>query len=397
MNATRVENALDAMAAIAGKSVSVTYARGFAQTEAERDPGLHAVAGNAASTADVAVLFLGLPAGDESEGYDRTHIDLPEEQIRLLEAVAAVNPRIVVVLANGGVVRVSTWERHATAILEGWLGGQAGGTAIADLLFGKANPSGRLAETVPLRLEDTPAYLNFPGTADAVSYGERIYVGYRYYDAKDMPVSYPFGHGLSYTTFTYSHLHAKVEGEGADVRIRVSLDVANSGTRAGKEVVQLYVGDPIASVDRPIHELKGFAKVDLTPGETRAVEFELDARDLSYFSVSEGRWMLEAGDFELCVGASSRDLRLHATVTMDAPPPTRRLTLDSTIAEWLADPVNGPALLEALGGANGSTSVQNPEVQRMVSQLPLGRLVTLSAGRIDAAKLNQLIEDIQYA
>ncbi|MBR7833773.1 glycoside hydrolase family 3 C-terminal domain-containing protein [Actinospica durhamensis] len=389
VNATRVENALDAMTGIAGRSVTVTYARGFTQAQDEREPELHAAAVATAAAADVAVLFLGLPAGDESEGYDRTHIDLPQDQIRLLEDVAAVNPRVVVVLANGGVVRTSTWEQHASAILEGWLAGQAGGAAIADLLFGKANPSGRLAETVPLRLEDTPAYLNFPGTTDSVLYGERIYVGYRHYDAKTLPVSYPFGHGLSYTTFAYSDLRASVEGEGDDVRIRVSLTLANSGTRAGKEVVQLYVGDPIAGVDRPARELKAFAKVELAPGESRDLEFELGARDLSYFDASEHRWILEAGEFELSVGASSRDLRLCETVTVDAPPRARRLSLDSTVGEWLADPVGAPVLISTLSGTG--SSFQNPEIQRMVAQVPLGRLVTLTGGRIDAAKLDRLI------
>ncbi len=389
VNVTRVENALDAMAGLAGRSLALTYARGFAQAAADRDPALHEAAVATAATADIAVLFLGLPAGDESEGYDRAHIDLPEDQVRLLEAVAAVNARVVVVLANGGVVRVSPWERHATAILEGWLAGQAGGAAIADLLFGKANPSGKLAETVPLRLEDTPAYLNFPGTPTAVTYGERIYVGYRYYDAKDLPVSYPFGHGLSYTTFTYAHLSTKVEGAGDQVRITVALEVTNSGPRAGQEVVQLYVGDPVAEVDRPLRELKAFTKVDLAPGQTQTVEFELRARDLSYFSAREDRWVLEAGEFELCIGASSRDLRLRATVNVDAPPLARRLTLDATVAEWLADPVGGPGLLEALAGSG--SSFQNPEVQHMVAQLPLGRLITLSGDRIDRGRLSRLM------
>jgi beta-glucosidase len=215
----------------------VTFSPGFALS-GEEDQALLTEATTAARAADVAIVFLGLPGGSESEGFDREHIDLPGVQLRLLQAVAQVNRNVVVVLANGGVVRVATWEGHARAILEGWLNGQAGGGAIADLLFGRANPCGRLAETIPLRLQDTPAYLNFPGDGAAVSYGERLYVGYRYYDARDMPVSYPFGHGLSYTTFRYSGLQATVEGEGEEAVVRLQLTVTNTGPVTGKDVVQ---------------------------------------------------------------------------------------------------------------------------------------------------------------
>ncbi|GAA1614835.1 glycoside hydrolase family 3 C-terminal domain-containing protein [Actinoplanes couchii] len=324
-----------------------------------------------AADADVAVLFLGLPEGEESEGFDRTHIDLPADQIRLLEEVAAVHPNTVVVLANGGVVRTGDWERHATAVLEMWLPGQAGGAAVADLLYGRVNPSGRLAETIPLRLPDTPAYLDFPGSEGAVRYGERLYVGYRHHDARDLDVAYPFGHGLSYTTFEYSDLD--VTG------LTVEVTVTNTGDRPGKEVVQLYVRDVESTVDRPVRELKGFRKVHLEPAESKRVTFIIQPRDLCFYSVAREDWVQETGDFEFSVGASSRDLRLSATVHIAGPEDTTPLTLANTLAEWLADP-RGAAVVGEMA------ELGDPQIRAMVEHLPLDRLIAMSNGRIDAAR-----------
>jgi beta-glucosidase len=426
VNPTRVDNALDALTAAAGEHLRLSFSPGFVlpggedgaggagderagderagdegagDEEACGDEGaggdegsLLAEAVAAAAAAEVAIVFLGLPRGVESEGHDRANLDLPEAQLRLLRAVAEVNAAVVVVLANGGVVEVATWEEHCRAILEGWLSGQAGGAAIADLLLGRANPCGRLAETIPVRLRDSPDYLNFPGADGSVTYGERLYVGYRYYDAKDLPVSYPFGHGLSYTTFAYSELRAEVEGAGDEVVVRLRLTLTNTGALAGKEVVQVYVGDLAASLDRPVRELRAFTKVELAAGQSRPVEFELRARDLSFFSPVHGRWVLEAGAFEVGVGASSRDLRLTATVVVDAPPLLRPLTLESTISEWLADPAGGPLLLQAVGAMDGSATAADPAALRVVGSLPLVRLVARSGGRLDTAGLGPVLE-----
>jgi beta-glucosidase len=389
INPTRVDNALDGLREAAGEYVRMSFSPGFTLS-GEEDQALLSEAVSAAEVADVAVVFLGLPEGTESEGYDREHIDLPDVQLRLLRAVAQVNRNVVVVLANGGVVRVATWEPHARAILEGWLNGQAGGGAIADLLFGKANPCGRLAETIPLRLQDTPSYLNFPGDGDAVTYGERLYVGYRYYDVKDMPVSYPFGHGLSYTTFAYSDLHTAVDGEGEETVVRLQLTLTNTGPVTGKEVVQVYVGDVVSSVDRPIRELKAFSKVELAAGQSTRIHFELRARDLSFFSPVHRRWVMESGDFEISIGGSSRDLPLTATVTVHAPALTRPLTLESPVGEWLAHPAGGPLLLQALGGMQGSAFATD-SVLSMVESLPLDRLIAMSGGRLDTAGIDQFL------
>jgi beta-glucosidase len=235
----------------------VPFAPGFGIGTTDSDAQLADEAVALAALAGTVVVFLGLPAADESEGFDRTHIELPPNQTALLPRLAEVSQRIVVVLANGSAVRLSGWEAHAAAVLECWLSGQAAGRAAADLLLGSANPSGRLAETLPLGLEANPSHLSYPGEEGHVRYGEGIFDGYRGYDALDHDVSYPFGHGLSYTRFDYSDLQATVTGRAQDgtLAIEVTCTVANSGERRGKEVVQLDVSDPAASVARPPREL----------------------------------------------------------------------------------------------------------------------------------------------
>jgi beta-glucosidase len=351
VNPTRVDVALDELRAGVPDGVEIAFAAGYGIDTTDRDEELAAEAVALARRADVVVAFLGLPAADESEGFDRSHMDLPANQTAVLSRLADANPNLAVVLANGSAVRLADWEQHVKAVLECWLSGQGAGGAAADLLLGAANPSGRLAETLPLRLEDTPSYLNFPGEAGHVRYGEGVFVGYRGYDALDRPVSYPFGHGLSYTSFGYADLTANVTGrpQDGDLLVEVTCRVTNTGERRGRDVVQLYVGDPEASVARPVRELKAFAKVDLDPGETTTVELALTARDLSYWSTTMHDWVLEGGEFELSVGASSRDLRLTTTVDVAAPPPPARLDGMSTLQEWLADPVGSALLHKAVG------------------------------------------------
>jgi len=342
------------------------------------------------------VLFLGLPAADESEGFDRAHIRLPDSQTALVARVAAASPAVVAVLANGSVVQLSDWEQHARAVLECWLSGQAAGGAAADLLLGTASPSGRLAETVPVRLEDSPSFLNFPGEQGHVRYGEGIFVGYRGHDRLRQQVSYPFGHGLSYTSFGYAGLIVEVSGSQAagTLAVEVACQVTNTGERPGKEVVQLYVGDLAASVARPVRELKGFTKVDLRPGETTTVVFRLQARDLSFWSVADGGWVLEAGQFELAVGSSSRDLRLTAIVEVDAPPVRPALDGMSTLQEWLADP-DGAAALRAVAGTdeNGRPNgiLGNQELMKVIGNFPVSTLAAFPGLGIGHDALRELL------
>jgi beta-glucosidase len=387
VNPTRVDDALAAIRAGVAAGVDVSFAAGFGVDDPTADDAaLQQEAIEVARDADIAIVFLGLPASFESEGFDRTHIDLPASQVRVLEAVASVNDRVVVVLSNGSVVRVDGWQHHAGAIVESWLGGQAGGGAIADLLLGVVNPSGRLAETVPLRLADTPAHLNFPGEDRHVRYGEGMHVGYRHYDAVDLDVSYPFGHGLSYTTFGYTDLAVTVLDrssgsgwEGASV-LDVTVTITNTGVRAGAEVVQVYVGDVASSVTRPVRELAGFAKVTLEPGASEHVTVTLDERNLSFWSPRLGGWVLEPGQFEISVGASSRDLRLRQTVVVETAQAVLPLDRSSTLGEWLDHPVGHALLVEALRTSPAgdlTPLLTNPEQLRMIASFPLSRLVPM--------------------
>lgn len=382
VNPTRVDAPLDELVA-ALPDAKVEYAAGFGIDDASEDAALAEEAVRVAASADVVVAYLGLPAAAESEGFDRTHIDLPAAQTDLLARLGAGSAPVVVVLANGSAVRTGPWEQHTAAVLECWLGGQAVGGAIADVLTGAADPGGRLAETIPLRLEDTPSYLNFPGEEGHVRYGEGVFVGYRGFDAAAREVAYPFGHGLSYTTFAYDDLGVRVAGTDVTVEVTVS----NTGRRAGREVVQLYVGDPEAAVARPPRELKGFAAVHLQPGEQRRVTFTLHARDLSYWSGAERGWVLEGGEFTIDVGASSRDIRQSATVTVGAPRPRPPLSARSSLEEWLADTEGAARLREAAGAA---PILADAELRRVIGNFPLARLAAFPAMGITDGVLRKL-------
>ena len=382
--ATRVDSALDAATELLGDRVS--FAPGF-EVEGGEHAGLLAEAVEVARSVDTVVLFLGLPASYDSEGADRAHIFLPPNQLAVLDAVAAANANVVVVLSNGSVVSVSEWQDKAKAVLEGWLLGQAGGSATVDLLFGSANPSGKLTETIPLRLEDTPSHLNFPGSDGEVEYGERIYVGYRYFDTVGAPVAYPFGHGLSYTTFEYADLAVAADGSS------VTFTVTNTGPVAGSETAQVYVRDVESSVDRPAHELKGFAKIVLEPGASQTVTVALDVRAFAYWSLRESRWVVEAGEFEIQVGSSSRDIRLTATFTSPGDGVLPMLTGMSLVSEWLAHPSGGPVLRNALKTATGTEMPIDPDsmIGRMAMASPLLKFVNFIPG-MDAGTVAQLVE-----
>src|SRR4051812_18803815 len=313
---TRVDALLDELRAVYGE---VPFAAGYGIGETADDAALVAEAEQVAGSADIVVMMIGLPGSDESEGFDRTHMDLPANQLATLKAVAAVNPNVAVVLVNGSTVVLGDVTPYAKALVEAWLGGQAAGGAIADVLTGAINPSARLAETIPHRLEDNSSYLNFPGDSQVVRYGEGLSIGYRGYDASHQDVAFPFGFGLSYTTFALSDLSVAMRGSVAenDLAATVTVTVANTGGVDGAEVVQVYVGDVESSVARPVRELKGFAKVSLAAGASQRVSIELDQRAFAFWSLQRRDWAVEAGDFVIGVGPHSRDLPLRATVTVD--------------------------------------------------------------------------------
>ncbi|MGW6395070.1 glycoside hydrolase family 3 C-terminal domain-containing protein [Streptomyces sp. NPDC055103] len=382
----RVDNALDAITALAGAD-RVVFAPGFT-LDGAADPGLVAEAVRAVSAADVAVVFLGLPPTAESEGYDRAHIDLPADQLALLEAVHAANPETVVVLSNGSAVATAPWQHRARALLEGWLLGQAGGTATADLLFGAAEPSGRLTETIPLRLQDTPAYLQFPGSEQHVRYSEGIYVGYRYYDTLDAPVAYPFGHGLSYTTFEIDGLAVTpVRANAFDVAVTVT----NTGVRAGAQTVQVYVHDAESSVDRPVQELKGFAKAFLAPGESRTLTVTLDERAFAFWSTAERRWKIEAGHAEIRVGFSSRDIRARQDVGLPGDEIPGPLDGMSSLAEWLAHPI-GAGIIRPLLDEGIKAMDTDRDVVSLIGGMPLAKIAAFGVA-FDTHAVDALVEE----
>lgn len=336
-----------ALAALRALEPEIPFAAGYRLAEAagmegqdRSDAELLAEAVTIARDA-VALVFVGLPAVDESEGYDRTHMAIPESHVALLRAVRAVARNVVVVLANGSAVTLE-WQDDADAILEAWLGGQAGGGAIADLLTGVAAPAGRLAESIPLALADIPAQLNFPGERGSVHYGEGVFVGYRGLDAMGAAVSYPFGYGLTYTRFEYSGLSvAAVEVTDAtgpdDVVLTVNAQVTNTGGRVGRAVPQLYTGKKDSIVARPPRELRGFESVEIAPGESVAVTFAVTRRELSFWDVATDGWSIEPGSYTVEVGENSRDLALRAVVEIVAPEVTMPLGADSTVIEWKAN------------------------------------------------------------
>ncbi|SEH84954.1 MULTISPECIES: glycoside hydrolase family 3 C-terminal domain-containing protein [unclassified Leifsonia] len=386
----------DALTAIRDVAQDVTYAPGFSLA-VDADPSetarLQREAVEAAASAEVAVVFAGLPARLESEGYDRDDIDLPADQVALIDAVVQANPRTVVVLSNGGVVTLP-FAGRVPAIVEGWLLGQAGGSATADVLFGAANPSGKLTETVPRRIEDTPAFLNFPGEEGHVRYGEGLFVGYRWYDARRLEVEYPFGHGLSYTTFGYGAAGASISADG-DLEVRVT--VTNSGGRAGREVVQVYTSLPGSRVQRAPRELKGFASVELAAGEAREVVVTVRREDLAYWHVTAERWVVEGGDYRIEVGSSSRDLRSSATVSIDGDELRLPLTRDSSLAEVLANPVAGPMLQGALAGMGemmeGAASImpEGVSMERMMGSFPIGRIGMMAGEGVTPEMIDGLL------
>ncbi len=265
-----------------------------------------------AASSDAAVVFAGFSAEWESEGFDRRDLELAGDQNALIEKVAAANPNTIVVLNTGAPVSMP-WLDRVAAVVQAWYPGQECGNAIADVLFGDVTPSGKLPQTFPARLEDNPAYLNYPGENGQVYYGEGLFVGYRYYEKKKIAPLFPFGFGLSYTTFGYGRLRLSAQEIGAQGPLTVSVEVTNTGARAGKEVVQLYIRDTASRLHRPEKELKGFAKLELQPGETKTASFQVGREALAYYDDLERAWVAEAGEFEALVGASSQDIRARGS------------------------------------------------------------------------------------
>lgn len=393
INPSHVTSALEVANA---KGRDVAYTKGFSayKDEMSEEELYQAIA--AAQAADVAVVFAGLPESFESEGYDRTSMALPSCQNHLIKEIAKVQKNLVVVLHNGSPVELP-WADEVSAILEMYLGGEGVGEATDQLLYGEVNPSGRLAETFPFHLEDNPSFLHFPGNGKRVVYGEDVFVGYRYYDTKKIPVRYAFGHGLSYTEFAYSNLTLSApELHDAD-KVTVCVDVTNTGKMAGREVVQLYIRDKNGTAERPDKELRGFAKVSLEPGERKTVTMQLHPRDLSYYEEALHDWYAPSGMYEVLVGHASDDIRLSADLRFatDKQLPFV-VTSTTTLGELLHHPITAPVITQLLAPLAQSAEAAVADeatgimMQKMLNEMPLKALVSLLPGD----QMEQLVQQM---
>jgi beta-glucosidase len=347
---TRVDAALDAMRARLGDDAELVYAPGYDPVTGETTPALLDEARRAVEGADAVVVLVGLPASYESEGFDRADLRLPAGHDALVEAVTGASARTAVVLVNGAPVEIP-WAERPAALVEAYLGGQAGGSALVDVLVGDAEPGGRLAESFPVSVADLPAHARFANHPTQIQYRENLYVGYRFHDTFDVAPRFAFGHGLTYTTFEYSEL--AVTGTGTDRTI--TLAVTNTGERPGSEVVQVYVHDVDSTLHRPDQELRGFAKVHLLPGESREVAISLARRAFAVYDVADAAWKVEAGEFEVRVGASSRDIRLTASIVVESDDvvapvrtPAGAQATDDEFEALLGHPIPQPAPLMPL-------------------------------------------------
>ena len=411
---TRVSTAYDELLKLAAKDVTISYSAGYNEEGATTNDLINEAIEHA-KEAQVAVVFVGLPDSFECEGLDRSSLELPAGHSQLIEAVSAAQRNVVVVLMNGAAVTMP-WASKVKAIVEAWLGGQAGGGAIADVLSGRINPSGKLSETFPVRLEDTPAYPDFPSRTKEANYGEGIFIGYRHYDTRKIVPLFPFGFGLSYTTFAYLDLRVdKLAIKDTD-SLTVEVKIKNTGRVAGKEVVQLYVHERRSKLARPEKELRAFAKIGLRPGEEGAVSFHLGRRDFAYYDVATRDWAVNPGQFDILVGASSRDIKLKQTIevqTTSAGSP--KMSRTSLLKEFVDHP-KGKAfhtqLVEAFGLGNPYeqtgrhfTTLTTEEatakrkadmaVKAFLDDMPVYKVCPFSEGKFTEQSLEDVLKQVQ--
>lgn len=340
-----------------------------------------------AKKADVVVVVAGLNGEWETEGADRVDMKLPGQQDELIRQVAKANKNTIVALNVGSPVEMP-WVDEVAGVVQLWYDSQEQGNALADILFGDVNPSGKLPTTFPVRLEDNPAYINYPGENGKVRYGEGIFVGYRYYDTKGVEPLFPFGHGLSYTRFTYSNLRIGAKSLAPDQTLKVRVDVTNSGKVAGKEVVQLYVRDVKSTFARPEKELKAFAKIELQPKQTKTVTFTLDREAFWFFDTFKNCWATEPGEFEILVGASSRDIRLSGPVILEPEPRGSRLHSGLPVGVLLGDPAGRAVLSKHIGGFLLMADM------RMAADTPLEKVAASHPTFVPAKLLTAIDKDL---
>lgn len=401
VNPTKLDNALEEIEKLVQGKAKIIYEEGYNLDNDEMNQELIDKAKETAKKSNVAIIFAGLPDRYESEGYDRKHMKMPENHNKLIEEVSKVQPNTIVVLSNGAPVEIP-WIDKVKGLLESYLGGQAGGGAVADILFGEVNPSGKLAETFPKKLSHNPSYLNFPGEGNKVEYREGVFVGYRYYDKKEIEPLFPFGYGLSYTTFEYTDISVDKKEITDKETIEVKVKVKNTGKVKGKEIVQLYIRDVESKVNRPEKELKGFEKIELAPGEEKTVTFKLDKRSFAYYNTEIRDWYVESGEFEILVGKSSKEIELKETVKVNSTVTIKKkYDRNSTIGDLMEDPEASQVLKELLEKINEIGGIFQEDEHRdqeliisMMRYLPLRGLINFGRGYFTDDMLEQLLEKL---
>lgn len=401
INPTFTDCILDEMKKTGGELVS--FAKGFTMDQDCLDKKMAEEAIRLAKESDKLVVCMGLPESYETEGLDRTHLDLPAIQLEFLEKILPFNENIIVVLNNGAPVAMPFKDR-VKGIVEGYLLGQAGGAAVAEMLYGVTNPSGKLAETFPERLEDTPSFLNFPGEGYQVEYREGIFVGYRHYDTKKIQPQFCFGHGLSYTEFSYDNICVDKHKMEDKEKVIVTVEITNRGMRRGKEVVQLYIHDRQTAVVRPEKELKGFRKLELEPGQAGKAVFELDKRSFAYYDVEQKDFLVQTGNFDILVGASSKDIRLREQVYVKSTAAIhKQFHKNSTfgeIYEYLPTREIAEEMMDYFERESGIDFELGDNVEdfafRVICDFPLKTLVTFTKGKYSEARLDELIDRLNH-
>jgi beta-glucosidase len=407
VNPTYVSSPIEELAKRTREKINLVYGGGYGPDGVVSDELIREACA-IARDAEAAVIFAGLPDSYESEGFDRTSLGMPEGHNKLIASVSAVQPNVIVVLMNGSAISMP-WEPQVKAILEAWLGGQAVGAAIADVLTGHVNPSGKLSETFPLRLEDTSAYPEFPATHQEALYGEGLFIGYRHYDKRKIAPHFPFGFGLSYTTFEYSKMEispTRMNETGVAV---VQATIRNSGQLAGKEIVQLYVHEQKTKLIRPEKELKGFTKIALNPGEEKTIRFELGRRAFAFFDPSINDWSVNPGRFDILIGPSSNTLPLAVTIDIEGEHSVYPSLNRSSLLKEFRDHPKGKEFFSELIGAfglletgNSNEKERTPEqeatdkkadmaVMAFLNDMPANKAMAFSEGRFSEERLDEIL------
>lgn len=397
---TMLENAYEEIDKLVGNLTKLNYAKGYNNSAQiiDDDDILLREAKKIAKESDIVILFVGTSEFSDAEDIDRININLPTNQVKLIREIGKIHRNVIVVLFNGSPVSTSPWSKYVNAILEAWLPGQAGGGAIADILFGIVNPSGKLPTTFPAKVQDIPTYLDYVDPENNLYYKEGIYVGYRYYDIKDMEVEYPFGFGLSYTTFDYSDLSLNNDVIKETDTLEVKLKVKNTGKYFGKEIIQLYVKNLISTSPKSLNELKAFTKVTLFPGEEKEVIFKLNPNIFSHFDIADHNWVIESGPYEILIGKSSREIALSKNLYVQSSyVPQIAYTRNTLIGEFIKNqkskPIIEPFLRTALQNIMPDEA-QREQLGDYLKSMPIRKLIIVSQGAFTEEMLNNILSTV---